>query len=452
MSEPNIPFFGARQFAREQFAKNQELLRQIADLKARMAKLGHLTIADLEAKKMALRIDIDRILQERIERQRLVDESLASAMAKLAELKQEIVETEEVSLLQEVGVYRYRHPIDSAVAYQQRLAGISQRIKDFMKREGSAACGATDWTVNGSIAQGRRMVSETSKLMLRAFNAEADSAVRSLKPYKLDASIERLRKAAATIERLGKTMSIGIAKAYLDLRIEELELTSDFLHKEAEEKEAEREERSRLREERKAQQEMERERARLEKEQQHYANALAALEAKGDEGAAARVREQLADVRRAIDDVDYRAANIRAGYVYVISNIGSFGDRMVKVGMTRRLDPMDRVRELSDASVPFNFDVHALFFSADAVGIETAMHQRLAVKRVNRVNLRREFFRVTPSEAKAHLAELAGELLQFTDTPEAGEYRESQAHCVSDIKAKQETLKGLRDELVSLKK
>lgn len=122
--------------------------------------------------------------------------------------------------------------------------------------------------------------------------------------------------------------------------------------------------------------------------------------------------------------VDYREANIRAGYVYLISNIGSFGEKMVKVGMTRRLDPMDRIRELSDASVPFNFDVHALFFSKNAVGIETEMHERLADVRVNIVNRRREFFRATPMEVKAHLSELAGELLEFQEMPEAIEYRQ----------------------------
>jgi hypothetical protein len=100
---------------------------------------------------------------------------------------------------------------------------------------------------------------------------------------------------------------------------------------------------------------------------------------------------------------------------------------MVKVGMTRRLDPLDRIRELSDASVPFNFDVHALFFSKDAVGIETAMHERMAPLRVNTVNRRREFFHATPLEVKAHLAELAGELLQFQDVPDALEYRQCMA-------------------------
>jgi hypothetical protein len=171
-------------------------------------------------------------------------------------------------------------------------------------------------------------------------------------------------------------------------------------------------------------QEIERERVRLEKEHQHFTNALEALVVKGDEAGATRLRDQLADVKRAIEDVDYRAANIRAGYVYVISNLGSFGEDMIKVGMTRRLDPMDRIRELSDASVPFNFDVHALFFSKDAVGIEASMHERLADRRVNLVNHRREFFRTTPSEAKGQLLDLAGELLQFDDIAEALEYRE----------------------------
>jgi hypothetical protein len=261
--------------------------------------------------------------------------------------------------------------------------------------------------------------------MLRAFNAEADTLVRWLKPYKLEGALDRLKKVSETIEHLGKTMKIRISTPYYQLRVRELELTADFLQKQAEQKEADRAERERLREERKAQQELEVERARLAKERQHHANALQVLVAKGDEAGAARLREQLAEVDRAIENVDYRAANIRAGYVYLISNIGSFGEKMVKLGLTRRLEPMDRIHELSDASVPFNFDVHALFFSKDAVGIEKAMHDRLAHLRVNVVNRRREFFRASPLEVKAHLGELAGELLEFEEVPEALEYRQS---------------------------
>lgn len=422
-----IPLFGARKMARTLLAEVEALSAQRDQLRGQLTRLGAFCVLQLEAK----RADLEREVAEqalRLQRERAdAAEALRATSAQLDEVRKAIVATEDLALLQEAGIYRYRHPLTDAVAYQKELASIDDNIKVMVRKDGGAVLATTNWTVNGSAAQGRTMVRDFSKLLLRAFNAEADNLVRGLKPYKLDAAIERLTKVADVIERLSKTMLIRIATPYFKLRVRELELTADFLQKEAEEKEAERVERERLREERKVQQEVERERARLEKEHQHYANALEALQAKGDDAGAARIREQLDDVQRAIEDVDYRAANIRAGYVYVISNLGSFGVEMVKVGMTRRLDPMDRIRELSDASVPFNFDIHALFFSKDAVGIETALHERLADRRVNLVNQRREFFRATPLETKMHLAALAGELLQFQDIPEALEYRESLA-------------------------
>ena len=344
------------------------------------------------------------------------------------DLRQQVVVTEETALLQEAGIYQYRHPLGDAVAYQSALARIHDQIKTAAKRDGGAVLATTNWLVSGSEAKGRAMVRDFSKLMLRAYNAEADNLVRGLKPYKLDSAVDRLTKVATTIARLGKTMDIRIAEDYHRLRVKELELTADYLEKVAEERERERAEKERLREERKVQQEIERERARLEKERQHYANALEALLAKGDEEGAARLREQLGEIDHAIEDVDYRAANVRAGYVYVISNVGAFGERMVKVGMTRRLEPRDRIRELSDASVPFNFDVHALFFSNDAVGIEAQMHARLAERRVNLVNQRREFFYATPHEVKEHLLSLTGDLLEYEETPEALEYHQSVTH------------------------
>jgi len=369
-----------------------------------------------------------------MEREREAEKTALDVLKKqLADARKAIVETEDLALLQEAGIYHYQHPLTDAVAYERELEKIDDEVKAMTRKDGGAVLATTNWSVNGSATEGKKMVRDFSKLMLRAFNAEADNLVRGLKPYKLAAAIERLDKVADTIERLGKTMQIRISPPYLKLRERELKLTADFLQKQAEEKEAERLERERLREERKAQQEMERERERLEKERKHFANALQALEAKGDEAGAARIREQLGDVQKAIEDVDYRAANIRAGYVYVISNIGSFGEEMVKVGMTRRLDPTERIKELSDASVPFNFDVHAVFFSRDAVGIETAMHERLGSCRVNIVNRRREFFRATPLQVKAHLAELAGELLQFHDLPEALEYRQ----CLAQVQTSQ---------------
>lgn len=340
-----IPLFGARKMARELLAEVDSLRAQCDQSRETLARLGALSVLQLEAKRAGLEREIVE-QAARLERERAdAAEALCAASTQLDEARKAIVVTEELALLQEVGIYRYRHPLTDAVAYQRELDAMEERIKAMARKDGGAVLAATDWTVNGSIVQGRAMVRDFSKLLLRAFNAEADNLVRGLKPYKLDAAIERLTKVSEVIERLGKTMNIKISTPYLKERVRELELTADFLQKQAEKKEAERVERDRLREERKVQQEIERERARLEKERQHYSNALEALVAKGDDVGAARLRDELRDVQRAIEDVDYRAANIRAGYVYVISNLGSFGEDMVKVGMTRRLDPMDRIRE-----------------------------------------------------------------------------------------------------------
>jgi seryl-tRNA synthetase len=212
------------------------------------------------------------------------------------------------------------------------------------------------------------------------------------------------------------------------LRVQELELTADFLMKVQEEKEAAREERERLREERKAEQELAAERERLDKERNHFANALQALKANGDEAGIAELTKKLDELDQAIAQNDYRTANIKAGYVYVISNAGAFGPNMVKIGMTRRLEPMDRVRELGDASVPFPFDVHALFFCEDAVALEADLHQVFATKRVNHINQRREFYFANLTEVHAVLSEKVGNLLEFTEEPEATQYRQSKGY------------------------
>jgi hypothetical protein len=439
IADPKIPLFGARNRARD-------LQRELDELKSRQQQLGVGDAIDLQRLRDDLRDQIaaqrDQLAHEREREQAALAADLKAQHAdaqsrleatraeiegsqeRLEQLRSDVVVTEEVALLQEAGIYEYHHPLSDAVAYQERLAALREQIKAMTRKDGGAVLGATNWTVNGSASQGRAMVRDFSKLMLRAYNAEADNLVRALKPYKLEASVERLTKVATTIVKLGKTMDIRISDPYHRLRVQELELTADFRAKQAEEKERDREEQARLREERKAQAELQRERERLEKERQHYDNALAALQANADDEGAQRMRERLAEIDRAIQDVDYRAANIRAGYVYVISNLGSFGDSIVKIGMTRRLEPLDRVRELGDASVPFRYDVHALFFSDDAVGIEAKLHERLADRRVNRVNLRREFFYATPAEVKAHLQELAGELLQYEEVPEALEFRQ----------------------------
>ncbi|MFE1596945.1 GIY-YIG nuclease family protein [Nocardia sp. NPDC058705] len=228
-------------------------------------------------------------------------------------------------------------------------------------------------------------------------------------------------------EKLGKTTKLRVAPDYHRLRCRELDMTAEYLEVLARQKDHERAERDRLREDRRAQEELARERAKLEKEQRLYSNQLNALRAAGSSGGADAddLQERLAALEQAISTIDYRASNLRAGYVYVISNIGAFGDRVVQIGLTRRFDPNERIRELGNNAVPFRYDIHAMFFADDAIGFEEEMHRRLADKRVNKVNQRREFFYATPTEVREHLESLTGELVDFKEIAEAVEYRQS---------------------------
>ena len=127
-----------------------------------------------------------------------------------------------------------------------------------------------------------------------------------------------------------------------------------------------------------------------------------------------------------MQEVDYRAANQKAGYVYIISNIGAFGENVYKIGMTRRLDPTERVSELGDASVPFNFDIHAMIFSEDAPALEAALHKAFENKKLNMVNQRREFFRVTLDEIKDTVKKNFDKTVEFINDAEAEQYRISE--------------------------
>jgi hypothetical protein len=403
------------------FGGKKRLENEVERLSALVGQLGGmdaLTIAD----------ETDRLRNE-LEQVRSavsgVRSEVADAHAELAAVRQSIIETNEVAVLQEVGLYEYSHPLEDAVAYKARLAELKDRYKVLARGDG-AVTATTTWQVNNSVRAGAKMVREISKLMLRAYNAEADNCVRTVRPHRRAASVERLTKARETIARLGDSMSIRISEDYHALRVEEVLLTADYLSKVEEEKERIRSQREQQREEEAARREFEREKARLLKERTHYETALARLRASGDAAAIEQLEAQIAEIESSITGVEEREANIRAGYVYIISNIGSFGQNMIKIGMTRRLDPLDRVRELGDASVPFKFDVHAVIFSEDVLGLESALHAAFAEQRVNKVNLRREYFYATPAEVRDELARIAGQhLLEYHDLPEALEWRAS---------------------------
>jgi hypothetical protein len=337
-----------------------------------------------------------------------------------------LIELSDQQVLQDVGIYRYHHPLESAAAYKDRLSALEGEM-DTVIKSGRAVLAADLFTWDGSLAKGRKMIGDLSKLMLRAYNAEADNCVRSLRSGNVVTAKKRLESSVASIQKLGAMMQMRVNPDYNALRVQELELTADFQMKVQEEREKAREERALLREQRRAEQELAAEKERLEKEKAHYISALAALRANGDDKVADELAARLGNIEQAIAANDYRIANIRAGYVYVISNVGAFGPSVVKIGMTRRLEPLDRVHELGDASVPFRYDIHVLHFSDDAITLENELHKAFADRRVNFVNERREFFFATPAEVREILMQKAGGILEFNESPTAEEYFQSRS-------------------------
>lgn len=427
-------------FGRAAKKENEQLHQKIEELEAMIASLGGGEVIKLQEAKKERQRELEELQEkknaelESLQASRaMVEQDVSRLRARAVELEKEraklddeLVNSREEVRLQSFGLYDFSNPAEDSLRLEKQLAEVRLRIKELIKNK-QAVTAAQGFTYNNSTAKGKTFVNKLSKLALRSYNAEVENAVTRLKAGNLAAGQKRLEKARTEVARMGDMINLEITRAFHQLRLRELELASQHLEAKKALKEQEAEERARLREEKKAQAEMEAERKRLEKEQAHYLNALEKIEKTGTSEEAEELKAKLVEIQKGIEDVDYRAANIRAGYVYVISNIGSFGEKMVKIGLTRRLDPMDRVKELGDASVPFNFDVHALHFSADAVGVENALHRHFEAVRVNRINNRREFFYTTPAEVKKVLSSIDGNVLEYRDEAEAEQFRLSEA-------------------------
>ena len=396
--------------------------KEIERLKSQMLP-EQVTLADLQGQ-----------IEEKEKQLQAVQRYISDAQRQLDDLQKEVIQTNETILLQSFGLYTPRYSLVNADEYKARLLEIRAKQKDMIKNK-SAVSGNTSWTVNGNAAKGRRMVADMQKLLLRAFNAECDDVIEHVKYNNIESSEKRITSSREAISKLGDLMGVSINAPYYRLKIEELYLAFEYQQKKQQEKEDQKEARARMREEAKLAKEIEEERKKLEKEQKHYQNALkkiteqlfsaseedrAAIEEKKRE-----LEQQLSKIDQEFKAVDYREANQRAGYVYIISNIGAFGEDVYKIGMTRRLDPMDRIDELGDASVPFDFDVHAMIFSDDAPLLEAALHNAFADRKLNFVNQRREFFHVSLDEIKRVVKENYDRSVEFIDLAPAEQYRQS---------------------------
>lgn len=351
----------------------------------------------------------------------------------IQEKKKNLISMDDEILVQEFGLYKPQYDFASALDYKEALAEIRSEQKALIKNK-QAVTGNTQWQVNGSASKGQKMVNDTQKLLLRAFNVECDELISKVRYTNFDASLNRIHKSAETISKLGVVMSISITQQYLSAKVKELRLAFEYQLKKQQEKEEQKAARAEQREQAKLQKELDEQRRKVEKEQSHYQSALSKLQAQlalhpDDPDLLDKMNQlntHLADINKALTDIDYRQANMKAGYVYVISNIGAFGENVYKIGMTRRLNPQDRVDELGDASVPFNFDVHAMIFSDDAPALEAALHRAFEDRKLNMVNQRREFFYVTLDEIKTVIKQNFDKTVEFTDVPDAEQYRVSE--------------------------
>lgn len=366
----------------------------------------------------------------------LTKEDISTAKNELKELKEKIIETNEEILNQSFGFYEPHYHFENSEQYQDKLKEIRTKQKQ-MARTKEAVDYFDGWEVDGSKQKGRAMTNDNIRLALRAFNSECDTSINKVKFNNVDTCEKRINASYRAINKANQRNRIEIKKEYLALKYDELYLAYEYEQKKEEEKEEQRQLREQMREEAKVQREIEREKAKIEKEEQHFNNELERLkdEANDAEGdSKLEILNKIEELNKDIEELDKdkedvfnREKNTRAGYVYIISNIGSFGDDIYKIGLTRRLDPTERVKELGDASVPFSFDIHATIFSEDAPALETALHRTFDDRRLNKVNHRKEFFHVSLGEIKAVVEKNHDKTVEYTKIAAAQEYRQSLA-------------------------
>ena len=385
--------------------------------------------AELESKKINTEKEIEKLEAQKAS----LNEQISNLNAEIASRERNIIVLDNQILLQEFGLYTPVYDFATSEEYKNKLEIIRMKQKDMIRNDTAASYGS--WSIDGSVAKGKKFVKDNVKLTLRSFNNECETLIDKVKFNNVESIRQRIIKSYETLNKLNTVNKIEISSDYLDLKLQELSLAYEYALKKQEEKEAEKERRAEMREAAKLEKELAEERKKIEKEQKHYQHALntilsqiksATEEEKIElEAKRAELESHLNNIDESIKSLDYREANQKAGYVYVISNIGAFGENVYKIGMTRRLDPMDRIDELGDASVPFNFDVHAMIFSDDAPSLEAALHKAFENKKLNMVNTRREFFNVTLEEIEEVVKANFDKTVDFIKDPPAEQYRES---------------------------
>jgi hypothetical protein len=362
--------------------------------------------------------------------------------AKIRNLEQKLSEFQELESVLSFGFYKSKYNLGSSEEYKRRLDKIrGQQIK--MLKDKTAAICHVPWEVEGSKEKGKKQTADFLTLILRAFNGECDAAILQVKYNNVNKLETRINKAFKTLNKLSQTNQCQIMPTYRDIKLEELYLTHEFQEKKYEEANEQRRIREQMREEDKARREIEKALKEAEQEVKRREQAVeqARLEIEKQKAVGKQTEEQeirfkqleaeLEEARANQKTTVYRGQMTDSGHIYIISNIGSFGENIYKIGMTRRT-PEQRVRELSAASVPFPFDIHAKIYSENVPAIEKLLHEYFRDRSVNKVNVGKEFFKVTLDEIISAVEKIAEETqlvdkskVQFTKIAEAEQYHKT---------------------------
>ena len=341
----------------------------------------------------------------------------------LKKLEQQVAIYDERISFAELGVYEPHFDFGDSDTYKESIKAVRERQKAMVSSKEATTC-PTDWTVDGSRSKGQTMVNRQTRLTMRAFNNECEAAIANTRWNNVVAMEKRILNAAKQINNANASMHLVIHEDYVALKLDELHLTHEY----RERLKIEKDERAELARAEREEKKLIAEAEAAEREERRFAGLLnkARSQAGVDISRIAELEAELAAAHAKSTRARALAQKTRSGYVYIVSNIGSFGDDVVKIGLTRRLDPDDRVRELGDASVPFKFDTHAIIYSEDAPALETALHQEFSDRRINASNLRKEFFRVTLDEVEGAVRKLAPDA-SFLKDREAQEWHETLA-------------------------
>lgn len=386
---------------------------------------------ELDAKFQTLTTELlkaDKTIKEKQSESQDMEGDIKVLMSKL-DLYSRIEEFVEVGLFEEP-----EYMFETSPRYVEEIKRLRNQQKQLVKDK-EAISYPIDIELSANAAHDKKILDGQIKLMLSAFNIECDFLISKVNPGNFSRTLERIEKAANSVEKCAASLHCGFNLTYIELKFEECKLQYQFQLKKQEELEEQRLIKEQMREEQKAIKEYERAVAKAEKEERMYREMLERAReelAKASDDERVIAEQRIADLARQLaeaEETEKRAKSMaertKRGHVYVISNIGSFGEDVYKIGLTRRLEPMDRVKELGDASVPFSFDVHAMIYSDDAPALEASLHREFTHLRVNAVNKRKEFFRTDLFDIKHAVEKLTEGESDFKITALAEEYYET---------------------------